>query len=738
VKTLHLKSMPAEDLFQRLLGSSLMKRLDKEGYRILVVNPGSTSTKVAYFVGLEKRYDFETHIDPDLDDTAERRAGMILSWMADRDIDLAGLHGIAARGGVFAPVPGGIYRLSDALVDDLNRARLKHASNMGVPIAMALKDLASFSNQDIPITITDPVVIDEVEIESRMTGLGRFKTDGTAVHYLNHRAVMRISAWEFGIDPNDASVISAHLGGGISIARYHRGKAVRVLNAFSGVPSANRCGALPIHDVIHALQDQNFSIDELSRGVFREGGLLSLTGTDDFKTLLNFRDHGATEQQSAKINLVLRFMAQKIGEGIMSMAAGWGRPDYICITGGLARSDELSDRIEGRIGGLLPIVRVPGSAEAEALAAGMAKALMEPDCVRKYEEERDMLHTFRRHENRLIDQPVFKRQVRRRRKGSPIRSLDELIQATRNQVHDYFKPTIAIAGSDSEAALEAARRATEDGEYKIARFLLVGDKVETLRVAKEIGLDFSGDDFEIEDSRDPVARCLELYAQGRCQVLMKGSVSTGEILGPIFKWLKQEGRLPEKALFSHVAVFQRSAQSKLLLLTDAGINVNPDVEQRKRILENALYVARGLNLPRPRVAVISALEKVSRNIPSSVEAAEIASFFSERADCLVEGPLSYDVALDPDVAREKNYRGEIQGSADILVMNDIDAANPVYKTLSVSTGLNAAGAIVGCGVPVVLTSRTDGVLTKLASIALCLRMLFLRHREALAAGENEQ
>ncbi|MBM4118675.1 butyrate kinase, partial [bacterium] len=244
MKTLLLRKLPPLEVFRRLLGPALAERLAREGYRILVVNPGSTSTKVSYFEGIEKRADFEVHVGPDEEDGPAARAATIEHWLGETGIDLTRLDGIAARGGVLRPIPSGTYPISEALLGDLANPRFQHASSMGVPIAMALR---SRGGREIPITVTDPPMIDEVEIECRMTGLREFKTDGTAAHYLNHRAVLRLSAWEFGIDPNEASVVSAHLGGGFSLIRHHRGRAVRVINAFGGLPSMNRCGNLPIH-----------------------------------------------------------------------------------------------------------------------------------------------------------------------------------------------------------------------------------------------------------------------------------------------------------------------------------------------------------------------------------------------------------------------------------------------------------------------------------------------------------
>ncbi|MCK4351007.1 MAG: butyrate kinase, partial [Candidatus Krumholzibacteria bacterium] len=135
-------------------------------------------------------------------------------------------------------------------------------------------------------------------------------------------------------------------------------------------------------------------------------------------------------------------------------------------------------------------------------------------------------------------------------------------------------------------------------------------------------------------------------------------------------------------------------------------------------LENALQVARYLNLEKPKVAVISAVETLNPSVESSIEAGKLADEYREREDCIVEGPLSLDVAMDPHSAREKKYPGRIKGNADILLMPDIESGNVVYKTLTVSSGAYLAGVVVGPGVPIILGSRGDSARTKLASISL--------------------
>jgi phosphate butyryltransferase len=139
---------------------------------------------------------------------------------------------------------------------------------------------------------------------------------------------------------------------------------------------------------------------------------------------------------------------------------------------------------------------------------------------------------------------------------------------------------------------------------------------------------------------------------------------------------------------------------------------------RHKILENALTVCGYLNIEKPRVAVISAVETVTPSVESSTEAHEFASRYEGREDVIVEGPLSLDVAMDPHSAREKHYSGKIRGNADILLMPDIEAGNVVYKSLTVSSGAYLAGVIMGAGVPIVLTSRGDSARSKLASIGL--------------------
>ncbi len=199
---------------------------------------------------------------------------------------------------------------------------------------------------------------------------------------------------------------------------------------------------------------------------------------------------------------------------------------------------------------------------------------------------------------------------------------------------------------------------------------------------------------------------------------MKGGVKTEDIMRGALRYLKNSGKLEKGRVYSHVGIFQVPTYPKLLTVTDAAVNPAPDQEMKRKILENALSVLRYLNIAKPKVAIISAVETRNPNVESSMLAGELADAYRGREDCVVEGPLSLDVAIDPRSAAEKGYQGQIRGNADMLLMPDIESGNVVYKTLTVSSGAYLAGVVVGGGIPIILTSRGDSSRSKLASISL--------------------
>lgn len=708
---------------RRLLSPHTADHADAEGKRLLVVNPATTSTNVAYFEGIEKRLESELHLSPDDPGGVDSRVESVAAWLEHRDIALATLDGIAFRCGFLHPVPSGTYHIVPEMLKDLEKPRIEHASNLAVAMGMRLAEMTGRKG-DLLLTTSDPIVSDELETVERLTGYIKIRRDGTGAHYLNHIAVWRILASLLGRPPEEVDAITVYLGKGFSLALHRRGKAVNAIDAFSGIASTGRSGPLDIPRLLDAIRNDEITFKELGSAAFSKGGLLSLAGTNDFRTLDGFRQKGATIAQQKKIELIYDFFARKISSGILGLT-GDGRPvEYVVLTGGIASNEELVRRVETNIAGRYPVVRVPGSIEHESLAAGLIRGFYEPETLKNYMEERDALKARRIEEDRLIDTVIFERKVIYRKKGAPIVSLDELIDDTRITVKEHYIPTIAIVGADNEEAILAAKRANEEGNYRIARFKLLGDFAAINQIAYDFDLIIDNENYSIIDTENPVDEAVKFLDKHEAHILMKGSVKTEEILRGVFHYLKNAGRLKPGELISHVFVMDIPVRNKLLLISDAAVNPYPDEEKRVKIIENALTVAFNLNIRKPKVAVISAIESVNRSIESSIEAERVAQRFAGRSDCIVEGPLSFDVAMDPAIAHEKQYKGEIRGTADILIMPDIDAGNILYKSLTTQSGATCAGVILAGNLPLVLTSRGDSARSKLASISLAVKLFF--------------
>ena len=703
-------------LISRLAGhESLQSGPEKEC--VLCVNPGSTSTKVALYRGLELAASEEVHLPPDYPDSIENRTKTIIEWVKARGIGAGDLGGIACRGGFVAPVPTGTYEVCPEMVEDLEKPRIVHASNMAIPIGLRIKEELSGSGK-LLITTTDVVASDEMEIGARMTGIRRILRDGSGAHYLNHRAVHRLVCSLLGASGKDLTTIGAHMGGGISILRHVDGRVSDLVNACSGVPSANRSGNIPLDVLLRAIEEGEISLPELKRYLYKVGGLIDLAGTNDFRALLHFRDAGAITRQREKIELVVDFMARSIAGAIMQLAAIEKPIEVVILTGGLSRSSEFVGRIKRKLYPYFPVVVVPGAIEHEALVAGHIRARLHPEELKSYSEARDALRRLRSEERVLIETEVFTHPQLRKKENAPVTNLDELVYLARSMVARHRAPRIAIVGAENEDAVVAAKQANEEGRFPIATFLLVGDFYEINKLAWEYDIKVDGDNYRIIDTDRPIEAAIDLYASGEADLLMKGGVKTEEIMRGALKYLKGSGKLEKGRMYSHVGIFHIPTYPKLLTVTDAAVNPNPDLAQKKIILDNALQVLGYLNITKPKVAIISAVETRNPSVESSILAGLLAEEYENRDDCIVEGPLSLDVAIDPHSASEKNYKGRIRGNADILLMPDIEAGNVVYKTLTVSSGAYLAGAVVGGGIPIILASRGDSSRSKLASISL--------------------
>jgi phosphate butyryltransferase len=721
--TLERSEVRSRKIMKRLLDSSTSSHASAGGKRLLIINPATGSTRVAFFQGIDKIAEDELHLSPDEPNGVEGRVESVIAWMKDNEIDLKSIDGIACRCGFLHPVPSGTYRLVPEMLKDLEEPRIEHASNLSVAMVMKLAEMRGFKG-DLLLTTSDPVVSDEIEIVERLTGFIKIRRDGTGAHYLNHRAVWKLLSRELGRSPNDVNALTGYLGRGFSIALHRNGQVTAVVDAFSGIPSTSRCGLLDLPRLLDAIKKDEITFKELEAATFSRGGLLSLAGTNDFRALEGFRFKGATTSQQKKIELILDFFARQITASALKLTAD-GKPiEFLALTGGLARSEELSRRIESNIAGRYPLIFVPGSIEQEFLAAGLIEGFYEPETLKNYVEERDALKQRRLEEDRLIDTVIFERKVIYRKKDAPILSLDELIDDTNITVKENYMPTIAIVGADNEEAILAAKRANEEGNFRIAKFRLLGDFAAINQIAYDFDLIIDNDNYSIIDTENPVEDALKMLERNEVQILMKGYMKTEDILRGVFHFLKNTGRLKSGELISHVFVMDIPVRNKLLLITDAAVNTYPNEEKRIKITENALKVAFNLNIRKPKVAVISAIESVNLSIESSIEAERIARRFADRQDCVVEGPLSFDVAMNPAIAHEKQYKGQIKGNADILIMPDIDAGNVLYKSLTTQSGATAAGVILCGNMPLILTSRGDSARSKLSSISLAVKLFF--------------
>lgn len=292
-----------------------------------------------------------------------------------------------------------------------------------------------------------------------------------------------------------------------------------------------------------------------------------------------------------------------------------------------------------------------------------------------------------------------------------IRSFQEVI----DKVKQMENRRVAVPAAHDEAVLEAIRDAAE---LNIADAVLVGDKPAIERISKEIGLDLKN--VEIIDEKDNIKASLiavSLVSGGMADMVMKGLVDSATFLRAVLD--KEKGLRAGKVL-SHVAVFEMPALQKMLLLTDAAINISPDLLTKKQILENAVKVAHAIGMKLPKVAPVCAVEVVNMDMPATIDAA-ILSKMNDRGQikgCIVDGPLAVDNALSEESARHKGIQSPVAGHADIILVPNLDTGNAMYKTMTFLSNSKPAAILAGASAPVILTSRADAPESKMNSIAL--------------------
>ena len=303
---------------------------------------------------------------------------------------------------------------------------------------------------------------------------------------------------------------------------------------------------------------------------------------------------------------------------------------------------------------------------------------------------------------------------------------DRLIAAARAEA-----PAVTIVAHPcDETSLGGAIEAAEMG---LITPILVAPEAKIRNVAAEHRLDLGRREIvDVPHSHAAAAKAVALIREGRGELLMKGSLHTDELMHEV---AASATGLRTQRRISHVFVMDVPGHTDTLFITDAAINIFPDLEAKRDIVQNAIDLWVAIGLGEPRVAILSAVETVTAKIPSTIEAAALCKM-AERGQItggVLEGPLAFDNAIDQEAARIKGINSPVAGHAQILVVPDLEAGNMLAKNLTFLTHADAAGLVLGARVPIVLTSRADSVRTRLASCAVA-ALYAARRRAAQVAA----
>ena len=286
---------------------------------------------------------------------------------------------------------------------------------------------------------------------------------------------------------------------------------------------------------------------------------------------------------------------------------------------------------------------------------------------------------------------------------------------------------VAVAHPCDEVSLESAVKAAE---LRLMEPILVGPEQRIREVAAKHGLDISR--FEIIDSahsHESAAKAVELVREGRAAALMKASLHTDELMAAV---VKRETGLRTARRISHCFIMDVPDHEHPLIITDAAVNIAPDLAAKVHITQNAIDLAKALGQPEVRVAILSAMESVNPDVPSTLEAAALCKMADrgQITGAMLDGPLALDNAISPEAAAIKNITSPVAGRATVLVVPDLEAGNMLAKSLSFLADADAAGIVLGAKVPIILTSRADEETARLASCAVAQLLVAARSRDA--------
>jgi phosphate butyryltransferase len=292
-----------------------------------------------------------------------------------------------------------------------------------------------------------------------------------------------------------------------------------------------------------------------------------------------------------------------------------------------------------------------------------------------------------------------------------MRHLSEIIEIAKQK----RTRKLALAAAGDEDALLAVKNAVEND---LIEPVLVGNMLNINIIAKNIDFDISKYETHHEEDKFKTSqKAVELIREGKAEILMKGAVDTGTLMKAV---LDKEKGLRKGDTLSHIAIFESQYYHKLLGVTDAAMNINPEFETKIAIIKNAIELFHKLGVQTPKVAIVGPVETVNPKIESTIHAATISmmNYRKQITGCIIDGPLAIDNATSKKSAELKNITSDVAGDADILMAPNIDSANILYKTLNFLGGAVTGAVIMGAKVPIVLTSRSDSDKSKFYSIAL--------------------
>lgn len=354
-------------------------------FRILAINPGSTSTKIALFendreMGNSTQRFGRQDVDvfPTIMDQEEFRLEAIEKILTERNRKLEEIDAFVGRGGLLRPIEGGTYRVNDDMIADLISEKYGvHACNLGAVLARRLAAEAGGKEA----FIVDPVVVDEMIPEARLSGFPEIERR-SIFHALNQKAIARRVAGDLGCSYEEVNLVVAHMGGGISVGAHLKGRVVDVNNALDGEGpfSPERAGSVPAGDLVRLAFSGSFSFDELMKKIVGHGGMMAHLGTSDLRAVLQRIDEG-----DEKARLVLDAMAYQIAREIGARAAVLsGEVDAVALTGGLAYGERFVELIRRRVEFIAPVRVYPGEDEMMALAQGALRVLRGEEEAREY------------------------------------------------------------------------------------------------------------------------------------------------------------------------------------------------------------------------------------------------------------------------------------------------------------------------------------------------------------------